>query len=71
MKHFLISTLFLFLPVQQATYVFICTGPKSECYHKYRECKGLGRCSREIKKITLQEAKEIYHRRPCSKCIKE
>ena len=49
--------------------VFICTGPKSECYHKTRSCRGLKSCSKEIKEVTLAEAKRM-NRRPCGFCYK-
>ena len=49
--------------------VYICTGPKSECYHKTSTCRGLKKCSGDIKKISLDEAKEM-RRRPCGYCYK-
>lgn len=47
--------------------VYICTGPTATVYHKTSRCKGLNRCSGEIKKITLQKAKSM-NRRPCKIC---
>ena len=47
--------------------VYICTGPQSKVYHKTSNCKGLRRCSRMIKKISLEEAKKL-HRRECKLC---
>ena len=41
-----------------AQYVYICTGPKSKTYHKYDDCKGLERCSKDIVKVSLD--KGIY-----------
>lgn len=47
--------------------VYICTGPQSRVYHKYDDCKGLSKCSEEIKKITLDKAKSMK-RRACKLC---
>lgn len=49
------------------TYVYICTGPKSEKYHSSKDCRGLNRCSATIEKITLTKAKELG-RGPCDIC---
>lgn len=48
--------------------VYICTGPKAKVYHKYNDCRGLERCSGEVKEISLEKAKKI--RRPCRICYK-
>ena len=53
---------------EQTTYVYVCTGPSSKRYHRTPNCSGLNRCSREIKKITLQEA-EKKGRTACKKCF--
>ena len=50
-----------------STNVYICTGPKSECYHKTSSCKGLNRCTGDIRRITLEEAVKMG-RRPCKIC---
>lgn len=47
--------------------VYICTGPRSKAYHSTKKCKGLRRCSREIKQITLEEAK-LLGRGGCRWC---
>ena len=47
--------------------VYICTGQYSECYHSHSDCEGLITCSREIKCVTLDEAKKMK-RRPCTYC---
>ena len=47
--------------------VYVCTGPQSEVYHKTDDCIGLRNCSREIKAISLDEAKEMG-RRECGMC---
>lgn len=48
--------------------VYICTGPKAKVYHKYKDCRGLDRCSGDIKEISLEKAKKM--RRPCKICYK-
>lgn len=70
-----ITFLLLLVPVQtnnttdkEQEYVYICTGNYSECYHKTKECEGLKYCSKEIKKITIEEAKNKYNRRACNYC---
>lgn len=50
--------------------VYICTGPKSECYHKKKDCRGLKSCSKEVKAVPLSKAKEIG-RRACGYCWKK
>lgn len=50
-----------------AQYVYICTGPKSKTYHKYDDCKGLKRCSKDIVKVSLDKAKSMK-RRACKLC---
>ena len=47
--------------------VYICTGPKSECYHKTKTCRGLNRCSGQVKQVSLQEAEKMG-RRKCKVC---
>lgn len=53
----------------EATYVYICTGPKSTVYHKTDKCRGLKNCSTSVKKVTVQEAEKMG-RRACKICIK-
>ena len=45
---------------------YICTGPYAKVYHSTSQCKGLNRCSGEIKKVSLEEIKES--RRACKIC---
>lgn len=47
--------------------VYICTGPKATVYHASKKCKGLSRCSGEVKEISLTDAKEMG-RRSCKIC---
>lgn len=51
------------------TYVYICTGPKSKRYHKTSSCRGLEKCSKDVKKVTLVYA-EGKGRTPCNICYK-
>jgi len=72
MRLLLLSALMAIAPSSisnKATHVYICTGPKSETYHKTIECKGLRRCSKEIIEITVGKAKKMG-RRPCKMCYK-
>lgn len=47
--------------------VYICTGGQSKRYHSTDECIGLSKCSRDIKKISIDEAKDLK-RTPCGYC---
>lgn len=40
----------------QAEKVYVCHGPKSKRYHRTPNCKGLCRCSTDIRQMTRQEA---------------
>lgn len=46
--------------------VYICTGPNAKVFHRYKDCKGLDRCSGDIISISLDEI--IDYRRPCKIC---
>lgn len=50
------------------TYVYVCTGPYADKYHSRPNCSGLNRCSGEVVKITLAEAKKGQWKLPCQKC---
>lgn len=52
------------------TTVYICTGPKSECYHSHSKCRGLNNCSTTIKTVSIEKAEEMK-RRPCKLCYKQ
>lgn len=73
MKKILISIVFLLVCICAFTSdtkgVFICTGGKSTKYHKTATCRGLSRCSGQIKKITIDDASKMG-RTPCSICYK-
>lgn len=66
MKH-IIPLILVLLVTSSSQKVFICTGPQSECYHKSSDCRGLKKCSKSIKSVSLAEAKKM-HRRPCGYC---
>lgn len=51
-------------------YVYICTGPQSKRYHKSPNCYGLSKCSDEIIRVTIEEARDDYYRTPCGYCYK-
>jgi len=55
--------------VENPSSVYICTGPKAIVYHATNKCRGLNRCSGEIKAINLADAKEMG-RRACKICYK-
>lgn len=46
--------------------VYICTGPQSKVYHKTDKCRGLNRCSGDIKAVKLEDVKG--ERRACRIC---
>lgn len=45
--------------------VYICISKSAEVYHFNKDCRGLNRCTHEVKKVSLSEAKEKYSRRLC------
>lgn len=67
MKAILLSLIFLACATSDGVYV--CMGPQSRRYHKSASCKGLRNCSREIKKVSLEQAKSM-HKTPCHICYK-
>ena len=71
MKTLLLLSFMFFASVQSTNeaQVYICTGPQSACYHCEKDCRGLKRCSGEIKQISLAKAKEMG-RRPCGFCYR-
>jgi len=50
------------------TYVYICDSRTAYAYHSSENCRGLNRCNHKLLKITLSEAINIYHRKPCKIC---
>lgn len=53
----------------EQSYVYICTGPSSKVYHTSPKCNGLRNCSKDIKKVTLEQAQQMG-RRACKICVK-
>lgn len=47
--------------------VYICTGKRAYSYHNNRSCRGLNICNAEIKRVSLEYAKNIG-RSPCKIC---
>lgn len=47
--------------------VYICVSSTAYAYHERRGCRGLGRCTHSIKKVTRAQA-EKRHRSPCGYC---
>lgn len=47
--------------------VYICTGPQSKRFHKTPHCKGLQSCSKQIKEVTVEQARKLG-RTPCKWC---
>lgn len=45
----------------QTEKVYVCHGPKSKRYHKTPNCKGLCRCSTDIRQMTRQEAEAKHY----------
>lgn len=75
-KKMFVATMFAVLSMstttpitQQTETVYICHGPKSHRYHKTPKCKGLCRCSTDIKKVTKAEA-QAKHYTPCKICYR-
>lgn len=61
--------LFITAPHQSDSIVYICTGPSATAYHKTDRCNGLNKCSGDIKRVTVSEARE-KHRHPCKICFR-
>lgn len=48
--------------------VYICASSGAYAYHSDKDCRGLGRCTHTIKKITESEAINTYKRKKCKIC---
>jgi len=46
---------------------FVCMSDTSVAYHATKRCKGLYKCSHEIREMTESEAKKLG-KRPCHLC---
>ena len=55
--------------VKPETYVLICQSKTAKAYHSHN-CRGLGKCTHEIVKVTLEEAQQMG-RTPCGFCYKQ
>jgi len=49
--------------------VYICMGSSSHSYHTSAYCKGLKHCSTSLKKVSLADAINVYHRKECGYCL--
>lgn len=50
--------------------VYVCTGSRSQCYHRTETCRGLNTCKGEIKAVSLKTAQSLG-RRECKICYKK
>ena len=55
---------------QSSSTVYICTGGSSTRYHRKADCWGLKSCKGSVKRVTIAEAENKYHRTPCKVCYK-
>ncbi len=49
------------------TMVYICTGPYAKVYHSSPSCRGLNRCSGDVRTIRLKSAQNMG-RKACKIC---
>ena len=47
---------------------YICDSKTAYAYHKYKNCRGLNRCTHRIVKISIDDAKNVYYRSACKIC---
>lgn len=47
------------------TTVYICTSSKDKCYHVRYSCDEMHSCHGELAAVTLNDAKNVYHRTLC------
>lgn len=66
---FFLSSLVLFLSYscdnKETGSVYICLSKGAYAYHQNSNCKGIKRCSHEIREVSLEEAKGEYDRQLC------
>ena len=48
--------------------VYICNSKTAEVYHATKSCRGLDRCTHEIKAVSKKDAVDVYGRRACKIC---
>lgn len=69
MKTLLIAIFILLTPVaKKVNTVYICDSKNSEVYHSSKTCKGIEKCTHQIKEVSLEDAVNTYKRRPCKIC---
>ena len=59
------------LSVHQAvetTYVYICVSNTAHVNYATKDCRGLSASTHDIKKVTLEDAKNYYDKRACKVC---
>jgi len=67
----LILLLIAFHPIvkqNKADSVYLCMGRYSYAYHASLYCKGLRYCRGKEIKVSLKDAINKYHRKPCGYC---
>ncbi len=74
MKSFIASVFFLmlvsFTPVKSGPgSVYVCMSSSSSRYHIDRNCRGLGKCSHEIKAMDVAVAEQMG-KTPCHICMR-
>ena len=65
MKTLLFVSVLLFTNAAQK-YAYICDSGNTVKYHLDKDCRGLNKCTHEIKKVKLEDAKEEHN--PCKLC---
>lgn len=50
--------------------VYICLGPNAYAYHLNKNCRGLRKCSCEIRAVSREEARKLDFKKPCGICAK-
>lgn len=55
----ILSAYTLTLLPSQSTTAYICVSPTAKKYHYSKSCSGLQKCTHEIRKTTVDEAKKI------------
>ncbi len=53
--------------IKQETSVYICISKNAVAYHVNQNCRGLNKCTHEIKNVTISEAKKKGYR-ACKIC---
>lgn len=48
--------------------VYVCKGPNSYAYHRFKYCAGLKDCSGSLSKVNIYFAKDSLGRKECGYC---